>query len=651
MATPGRVCRAMTRWLLLAVTACGHAGVTGATGKLAVAPTELDARQRARDAEIAARAAPFVDAFSNTSAVLAPGRQVAFVSTRDGLPQLYVGEIDHPDRTPRRLPTPAERVTAPRLLPDGKTLVFLSDVGSDQKFHLFRIGLDGSGLADLTPTGDLRREAPRVAQRSGTLVYGAHTLEDPSTHVFVHTADSPPREVYRDPGVGFVVDVADDGMRALYVRSPSDIEQILFAIDLASGKLTRLFPPEGQASAVHDAAFTADGASVVAASEARGRPARVLKLDAVTGAEQARYDEPTALTASVGDLVPARDRILVALDAGDHAELRALDPRDLRPVTPPSIPLSALDFGLFDDDRSHLAVTVRRPDAPPEIAALDVATGEIRALRDEPRPGLGTPPRATIEKLRAFDGRTLPVNLYLPVGAAGRLPTLVLVHGGPSGNAKITWSATIGFWTAMGFAVIAPNIRGSSGFGIDYEEADNREHRIDALRDIESVNRWTRAQPWCDGERLVIGGISYGGYMTLLALTHQPALWRAGIDGSGMSNLKTMEELEDQTIRSFDNTEFGELGKDDALLATWSPITAVDHIVAPVFVYQGVRDPVTPQHEADQIVAALRRRNVPVEYMLIANEGHGVTRRENMIAYLARSYRFLADHMALPPRT
>lgn len=158
----------MTRWILLAAAACGHAGVDA---KSAVAPAAdpgqpaRDAEIAARDAEIAARAAPFVDAFSNSGAVLAPGGQVVFVSTRDGLPQLYVGAIGEPDR----LPAPPERVVAPRLLPDGKTLVFLSDVGSDRKFHVFRIGLDGSGLADLTPTGELRRMAPQVARRSGTM--------------------------------------------------------------------------------------------------------------------------------------------------------------------------------------------------------------------------------------------------------------------------------------------------------------------------------------------------------------------------------------------------------------------------------------------------------------------------------------------------
>jgi acetyl esterase/lipase len=636
----------MKSWLVLAAAACGAGGVDA---KVVMSPATGDSGQAARDAEIAAKAAPFVDAFSNAVAILAPDGQVAFVSTRDGLPQLYVGKVGEPDRPPRKLPLPAERVVAPRLLPDGKTLVFLSDVGSDEKFHLFRIGLDGKGLADLTPTGELHRLAPSVARRTGVMVYGAHALDDPSTRVFVQKVDGAPREIYRDPGVGFVADVNAGGTRALYVRALSDTEQILFVLDIRSGVPSRLFPPEGQTCALGDTSFTADGAAVITGCDARGRPLRVMKLDVATGAELAHYDEAIVPNASLGDLAvsPAGNLVVASLDAGDHSELRAFDPRDLRPLPAPKAPLGSIDLTWFDPAGRRLGLTVRLPDAPPEIAVLDVATGAIEMLRRERRPGLERPPRATIEKLRAFDGGELPVNVYLPDGATGRLPTLVLIHGGPSGNAKIAWNPTIGFWTAMGFAVIAPNIRGSSGFGVAYEEADDRERRVDAVRDVETVNRWARAQSWCDGDRLVIGGISYGGSMALLALTRQPALWGAGIDGSGMSNLRTMEQLEDQTIRSFDDTEFGRLGKDDALLAEWSPITAVDKIVAPVFVYQGVRDPVTPQHEADQIVEALRKRSVPVEYMLIDNEGHGVTRRENIVAYLARSYRFLAAHMDL----
>jgi len=158
-----------------------------------------------------------------------------------------------------------------------------------------------------------------------------------------------------------------------------------------------------------------------------------------------------------------------------------------------------------------------------------------------------------------------------------------------------------------------------------------------------------REQPWADPERIIIGGTSYGGYMTLLALSRQPKLWRAGINASGMSDLRTMEKLEDQTIRMYDETEFGILGKEDELLWKWSPLKYVDDIEAPLFVYQGVHDPISPQNEADQIVRAVRARNIDVEYMLLENEGHGVTRRENQISYYARTYRFLADRLGLSP--
>src|ERR1044071_7806741 len=192
----------MWRSSLLLAAACGHAG----SEPRSTATPAGDPGRPARDAEIAARAAPFVDAFSNYGAEITADGHVVFVSTRDGLPQLYVAAIAEPDQPARRLPLPTDRVSAPRLLPDGKTLVFASDVGADQKFHLFRIGIDGSGLRDLTPSGELRRSLPQVARDTGALVYGAHTLEDPSTLVFVQSGDGAPREVYRDPRVGFVSD-------------------------------------------------------------------------------------------------------------------------------------------------------------------------------------------------------------------------------------------------------------------------------------------------------------------------------------------------------------------------------------------------------------------------------------------------------------
>jgi dipeptidyl aminopeptidase/acylaminoacyl peptidase len=253
----------------------------------------------------------------------------------------------------------------------------------------------------------------------------------------------------------------------------------------------------------------------------------------------------------------------------------------------------------------------------------------------------------SIERVQSFDGLVVPVNVYLPAphDPPVRHPTVVLIHGGPSFSAHMEWSPPVRALLSLGFAVVQPNIRGSTGFGIAYEQADDREKRGDALRDVGAVRDWAAHQPWCDSKRFVVMGTSYGGFMTLLALAHQPTLWAAGVDISGMSNLITMERLEDQALRVYDETEFGALGKDDALLRQWSPLEYASNIVAPLFVYQGKNDPVTPKNEADQIVEALRKRAVPVEYMVLDDEGHGTFRRTNTLALYARIARFLAREL------
>src|SRR3954463_8591737 len=131
---------------------------------------------------------------------------------------------------------------------------------------------------------------------------------------------------------------------------------------------------------------------------------------------------------------------------------------------------------------------------------------------------------------------------------------------------------------SQGYAFVEPNIRGSTGFGRAYEMADNREKRADAMKDVETVNKWLRTQPWCDGERLGIQGGSYGGYLVLMALTRQPTLWRGGVDIVGVANLFTFLKSTDQTIRVAFVEEFGDLEKDQKLLEEFSPMRDKDKI-------------------------------------------------------------------------
>jgi dipeptidyl aminopeptidase/acylaminoacyl peptidase len=191
---------------------------------------------------------------------------------------------------------------------------------------------------------------------------------------------------------------------------------------------------------------------------------------------------------------------------------------------------------------------------------------------------------------------------------------------------------------------VEPNVCGSTGFGRAWELADNREKRGDVLRDMESLNRWVKAQPWADPGKVVVFGGSYGGWVVLMGLTRQPGPWSAGVDLVGVADLRTLLRSTDQTIRAVFVDEFGDLDRDEALLAAWSPLPDAAKIRAPLFVYQGANDPRVPRGESDAIVSAVRRNGLPVEYMIAADEGHSLDRRENQIAFLSRSARFLEEH-------
>jgi dienelactone hydrolase len=614
------------------------------------APTELTAEQKARDAARVPSALALLEAYSDSGARLAKSGTLVFVSTRDGLPQLYAANAAKPDEAARKLPTPKERVGGAALTSDERAVLFASDVGADGNFHIYRVGVDGTGLADLTPGEKLHRDSPRVARGKPDLfAYSAHAASDEKTRVLVQRLDgSPPREVYADPRGGYLADFSADGTHALFVRENSDEDSIVFDVEVASGHATRLFPPEGRKQSA-SGSYAAAGDRVIVTTHAEDRPSEVFALDRRTGKTLASYAETGLPNGDVDAFVaPAGDRLALLVDGGNHTEVRLLDARSLTVSRSLELPLGTTYSLAFTADGKRLTFTHSRADAPPELMVVDVPAGQPKPLHHEERPGLATMARlkTSIVEIPAFDGMKLPTNLYLPEKAAAKMPTIVLVHGGPSSSAAVRWNPDVRFFSSLGYAVVEPNIRGSTGFGVAFQKADNKEKRAEALKDVETINRWARDQPWCDGERLVIMGTSYGGYMTLLALARQPKLWRAGVDLSGMSDLRTMEKLEDQAIRVYDETEFGVLGKEDDLLFEWSPLKYVDAIASPIFVYQGKNDPITPQNEADQIVKALRGRGVAVEYMLLADEGHGITRRGNRAAFLARASRFLEEHAA-----
>ena len=614
-----------------------------------------------RDAELAKAATGVLDAFVNSEPQLTrDGKRVVFVSNRDGLPQLYVGDVARPEAPATRLVTSTERMRGAVPTPDGKALVFSSDHGADENWSYFRVNLDGSALVELTPNAKRQRDGAIIADgKPDTIFYSARAMSDVGTSVYATPAKAPGEEkvVFHDDKPGFLIDVSRDGTWGLYERVPSQSENYVVAVNLVTGATKPIYPKDGLKDGSKDgkvtisgAVFSADGKRVIVGTDGGAEQALVLAIEVATGKETARYVEAKPATATIAEVAAAKQGnvIAVVLNAGNHGDLRLLDATTLKPKSAVSLPLGSGAGGAFSEDGKRFTLSWSTPSVPGDIYTVEAATGKFRPLRKDSRPQLdGLPPiEASIVELDAFDHGKIPVNVYLPAGARDKkLPVIVSYHGGPAGSSSIRWAALTRFFVAQGYAWVEPNVRGSSGFGRAYEAADNGPRRIDAFKDIETTGRWAASQAWADKDRVVVFGGSYGGYTVLVALTRMPQLWRAGVDLFGVANLKTFMATTSGLIRELFLLEFGDPEKDAAFLDSISPLRDAAKIADPLFVYAGANDPRVPRTESDLVVKALRTRKVPVEYMVAGNEGHSLAHRENQVEFYSRAARFLETHL------
>ena len=242
---------------------------------------------------------------------------------------------------------------------------------------------------------------------------------------------------------------------------------------------------------------------------------------------------------------------------------------------------------------------------------------------------------------QSFDGTRIPGWLALPRGPqpAGGYPAVVWVHGGPVGQTRPNFRPDIQMLLAQGFAVLLPNVRGSSGYGRAYTESDDVERRLDSVTDLAHGRHWLAAHPAIDGERIGIMGQSYGGFMVMSAITEHPELWRAAVNYYGIADFVTLLAGTGAWRRSHRAAEYGDPERDAELFARISPIHRVDRIRAPVLIAHGTRDPRVPIGESEQFVTALRERQKKVTYETFDYAGHGFIRPDDR----RRIYTAVAD--------
>jgi dipeptidyl aminopeptidase/acylaminoacyl peptidase len=314
------------------------------------------------------------------------------------------------------------------------------------------------------------------------------------------------------------------------------------------------------------------------------------------------------------------------------------------------VPTELVGGVTFSRDGRRLAWTGSGAAPTPDVYVMDRASRAITRLTYSPAPGvdLAAAVRPELVRFRAHDGLELTGWLYRPRAAAGPAPYVLDFHGGPEGQARPALNTTYQALLARGIGVLAPNVRGSSGFGKRFVNLDNGALRANGVRDIEACVRYLSASRIADPRRLGIMGGSYGGYMVMAGLADYPDLFAAGVNLFGVVNFETFFKNTEPWMAAISTVEYGNPATEAELLRRLSPLNRVDRVTAPTLVLHGANDTNVPVVEAEQVVASLKRRGVPVEYVLFPDEGHGWRKTTNRVRSTVEIVRWFDRHLARP---
>jgi dipeptidyl aminopeptidase/acylaminoacyl peptidase len=550
-----------------------------------------------------------------------PSGELGYLADVTGLLQLWRVA---PDGLHEQVTFGNERITAALASPGEERWVIARDAGGNERHALF--SLDAAGSSELALSDDPDAiHVPGAFSPDGRQIAYTHTGRNGVDFdvAVVDVSGGARRELAQPGGWAHVLDWSRHGLLAVRANTPFDRD--LYLVDAESGELTHLTPHEGEI-AFDSACLLPDGA-VLCACDAGSEFTRLAVLR--------RGAEPELLTPDDADveivaLDRERTRRAWVINRGGASEVW-FDGERLERL--PGGVVSALAFA----PDGSLTVTAGPPDDSTDVwtAAPAVRRRTRSAVGGLDRSGFVRP---VLEEVESFDGRRIP---YLRFGAEGR-PALCWVHGGPESQFRPQMAPVIQYLCSQGITVAAPNVRGSTGYGRSYHHLDDVERRLDSVADLAALGRALGAGA---GTAVGVMGGSYGGYMTMAAITEHPELWACAVNIVGIVNFVTFLERTGAYRRALREAEYGSLERDREFLESISPIRKIDRIACPLMVIHGANDPRVPVSEAEQVVAALEARGAPVEYLRYDDEGHGITRLPNRLDCYPRVAAFLQRHL------
>ena len=579
----------------------------------------------------------------------ADGRSLLISSDRTGVYNAWSMPLD--EAPPQPLTHSGDdAVFAVSWFPDDDRILYTADNGGDELNHVFVREADGR-IHDLTPGDALKASFFKWSSDGANFFILSTERDQQNFDLYRYAAANYERKLLYE-NTGFeIADLSPDGRWLALDKPRTSADSDIYLVDLSSGQQTPVLITAHAGNIEHGTyAFTPDSRYLVYRTNEHGEFMQAWRYDLQNGTRSPLIEAPWDV--SYVDYSPSGRYRVSAINADATTQLTLHDTdagSDLNlPALPPGNPGSVR----FSADETALALIVNADDSPPNIHLVDLGGGTSRQLTQALNPEINPAHlvRGEVVRYRSFDGLEIPSILYRPQGATAQrpAPALVWVHGGPGGQSRTGYSAVIQHLVNHGYAILAANNRGSSGYGKTFYHMDDRRHGEEDLSDIVHARSYLTSLDWIDGTRVGVIGGSYGGFMVAAALAFEPQAFDVGIDIFGVTNwVRTLQSIPPwwASFREALYDEMGDPATDAERHQRISPLFHAHQIARPILVVQGANDPRVLQVESDELVAAVRTNGVPVEYLVFPDEGHGFRKRENRIAASEAYVRFLNQHL------
>jgi dipeptidyl aminopeptidase/acylaminoacyl peptidase len=532
-----------------------------------------------------------------------------------------------------------------QFLADGRILLEI-DAGGNERTQLYTVAAElGATPEPLVVDERYIHSSPHIGRDGTLLAYRTNRRNGTDFDIVARDLRTGEEQVFELGGWCEVAAISPDGRYIAAERlgertGDSDI----FLLDVATGEVAHATPHEGDAEYGRPA-WLPDGTSFLAPTNAGRDTFAISRYDVASRSWSVVLESEWDLDCATDD---AGRSVLVGINDDGYSRLELRDPLTLELREEVLLPRrGVVEQPLFSKDGSLLAFAFSSPTEPFDVYVFDLDAHELTRLTTSPRDvDIAALVEPELHRFESFDGESIPVFLFRPEGD-GPFPVVVMVHGGPEAQWRPWFHTSYAPLTqhllARGYAVAAPNVRGSTGYGKRFEHLDDVRLRLDSVRDLESLHGWLAAQPGIDGERAVLYGRSYGGYMVLAGLAFQPELWAAGIEMVGISSLVTFLENTSDYRRSAREREYGSLADDRDFLVEASPMTRIDAIRAPLFIEHGANDPRVPVGESQHIAGVLTEKGIRCELVIYEDEGHTIEKLGNRIDCFTRAAAFLDE--------